>query len=46
MIDITKKWQDGRPRGWSQILEQLLIYFDERISLADIDYLKIKEAAI
>lgn len=37
MIDITKKWQDGRPRGWSQILDQLLIYFDERISFADID---------
>lgn len=37
MIDITKKWQDGRPRGWSQILDQLLIYFDERISLTDID---------
>ena len=29
-IDITKKWVQSI-RGWSQILAQLLIYFDERL---------------
>lgn len=36
MIDITKKW-NGRPWDWGKILEQLCIYFDGRITLADID---------
>lgn len=34
MMDITKKW-DGRPWNWGQILEQLCIYFEGRISPAD-----------
>jgi transposase-like protein len=34
MVDITRKWS-GRPRDWARILEQLLIYFDGRISLLD-----------
>ena len=29
-IDITKKWVQSI-RGWSQILAQLSIYFDERL---------------
>lgn len=37
MTDITAKWQGGRPREWSRILEQLIIYFEDRISLADIE---------
>lgn len=36
MIDITKKW-NGRPWDWGKILEQLCIYFEGRITLADID---------
>jgi putative transposase len=36
MQDITAKWK-GRPRDWTRILEQLLIYFDGRISLSDIE---------
>jgi putative transposase len=36
MVDITKKWK-GRPWDWGKILEQLCIYFDGRITLADID---------
>lgn len=36
MTDITKKW-NGRPRDWSKILEQLLIYFEDRISLVDVE---------
>lgn len=36
MTDITKKW-NGRPRDWSKILEQLLIYFEGRISLVDVE---------
>ena len=34
MTDITKKW-NGRPKDWSKILEQLLIYFEDRISHVD-----------
>lgn len=37
MGDITAKWHGGKPREWSRILEQLLIYFEGRISLADIE---------
>lgn len=37
MTDIAAKWHGGRPRDWSQILEQLLIYFEDRINLADIE---------
>lgn len=33
--DITKKWS-GRIQGWGTILDQLMIYFDERISEKDI----------
>jgi transposase-like protein len=36
MNDITAKWV-GRPRDWTKILEQLMIYFEGRISLSDID---------
>ncbi len=36
MMDITKKW-NGRPWDWGKILEQLCIYFEGRITLADID---------
>jgi transposase-like protein len=36
MLDITKKW-NGRPCYWGKILEQLCIYFEGRITLADID---------
>lgn len=36
MIDITKKW-NGRPWDWGKILEQLCIYFEGRITPADID---------
>ena len=35
-MDITKKW-GGRNRDWNQILAHLCIYFDDRISLRDID---------
>ena len=35
-MDITKKW-GGRNRDWNQILAQLCIYFEDRISLSDID---------
>lgn len=37
MTDITTKWHGGRSKEWSRILEQLLIYFEDRINLADID---------
>lgn len=36
MIDITKKWNGG-PWDWGKILEQLCIYFESRITLADIE---------
>jgi transposase-like protein len=36
MHDVTAKW-NGRPRDWARILEQLIIYFDGRISLLDIE---------
>jgi putative transposase len=36
MNDITAKWK-GRPREWARILEQLIIYFDDRISLLDVE---------
>lgn len=36
MNDITAKWK-GRPREWTRILEQLIIYFDDRISLLDVE---------
>lgn len=36
MNDITAKWV-GRPRDWSRILEQLMIYFEGRFFLSDID---------
>lgn len=36
MNDITAKWV-GRPRDWTRILEQLIIYFDGRISLSDVE---------
>lgn len=35
MMDITKKWV-GKPWDWGKILEQLLIYFDGRITPADL----------
>ena len=35
-MDITKKW-GGRNRDWNQILAHLCIYFEDRISLRDID---------
>lgn len=34
MVDITKKWT-GKQQEWSKILEQLLIFFDDRISQED-----------
>jgi transposase-like protein len=36
MNDITEKWI-GRPRDWARIMEQLIIYFDRRISLLDVE---------
>jgi len=36
MNDITAKWV-GRPRDWTRILEQLIIYFDGRILLSDVE---------
>jgi transposase-like protein len=36
MIDITKKWV-SKPNGWGSILEQLCIYFEDRISIQDLD---------
>jgi len=36
MHDITVKWV-GRPREWTRILEQLIIYFEGRVSLLDIE---------
>jgi transposase-like protein len=35
MTDITKKWV-GKPWDWGKILEQLIIYFDGRITPADL----------
>lgn len=35
MMDITKKWI-GKPWDWGQILEQLFIYFEGRITQADL----------
>lgn len=35
MTDITKKWV-GKPWDWGQILEQLCIYFEGRITPADL----------
>lgn len=34
MMDITKKWH-GKPWDWGKILEQLCIYFEDRITPAD-----------
>lgn len=36
MMDITAKWK-GKPREWPKIMEQLFIYFEDRISTADLD---------
>lgn len=36
MMDITKKWE-GKPWNWGQILEQLCIYFEGRITQQDLD---------
>ena len=36
MIDITKKWT-GTPWNWGQTLNQLCIYFGDRISPADLE---------
>lgn len=36
MIDITKKWS-GTAWNWGQTLDQLMIYFGDRISPADIE---------
>jgi putative transposase len=36
MMYITKKWE-GKPWNWGQILEQLCIYFEERITPQDLD---------
>jgi transposase-like protein len=35
MMDITKKWV-GKPWDWGQILEQLCIYFEGRITPSDL----------
>ena len=35
MTDITKKWE-GKPWNWGQILEQLFIYFEGRITQEDL----------
>ena len=35
MMDATKKWT-GRNRDWGLILDQLCIYFEDRISLEDL----------
>ena len=35
MIDITNKWV-GTPRDWPRIMEQLFIYFKDRISQEDL----------
>jgi transposase-like protein len=35
MMDITKKWV-GKPWDWGQILEQLFIYFEGRITQSDL----------
>ena len=35
MMDITKKWT-GRSWDWGQTLDQLCIYFGDRISQADL----------
>lgn len=35
MMDITKKWV-GKPWDWGQILEQLCIFFEGRITQADL----------
>ena len=36
MMDITKKWEE-KPWNWGQILEQLCIYFEDRITQQDLD---------
>ena len=36
MIDITKKWT-GAPWNWGQTLNQLCIYFGDRITPADLE---------
>lgn len=36
MMDITGKWK-GKPREWTRILEQLFIFFEDRLSLEDIE---------
>lgn len=35
MIDITEKWK-GKPWDWGKILEQLIIYFEDRITPEDL----------
>lgn len=36
MVDITKKWT-GTTWNWGQTLDQLMIYFGDRISLSDLE---------
>lgn len=36
MVDITKKWV-GRPRDWGQTMDQLCIYFADRIQPEDFE---------
>jgi transposase-like protein len=36
MVDITKKWT-GATWNWGQTLDQLMIYFGERISVSDLE---------
>jgi transposase-like protein len=36
MVDITKKWT-GATWNWGQTLDQLMIYFGDRISLSDLE---------
>ena len=36
MVDITKKWT-GTAWNWGQTLDQLMIYFGDRISPSDLD---------
>ncbi|MBR0596464.1 hypothetical protein [Sinanaerobacter chloroacetimidivorans] len=41
MNGITEKWI-GRPREWTRILEQLIIFFGGRLSLLDGDSLDVE----
>lgn len=36
MVDITQKWT-GTTGNWGQTLDQLMIYFGDRISISDLD---------